>query len=124
MQTTTIPKNTIKRKKAIALLKHLGREALEFETSSYDDCLFENGDQEYLVLTDDEANDRWEESLDNYLEECVYPELPENMVNYFDDDKWKHDARFDGRGHSLSHYDGAEHEYNIDGEWIFIYRIN
>ena len=50
------------------------------------------------------------------------------MRYYFDDEKWKRDARFDGRGHSLSSYDGAEHYETVffDGQNIdfYIYRIN
>lgn len=76
--------------------------------------------EEYLVVTDEEADDLWEESLDNYLEECIYPELTGNLSRYFDDEAWKSDARHDGRGHSLSGYDGEEHE----SEGFYIYRVN
>ena len=41
-------------------------------------------DGEYLVLTDDEADEMWDEQLDSYLDECVLPELPEMARNYFD----------------------------------------
>jgi hypothetical protein len=30
---------------------------------------------DYMVLTDDEADEKWEESLDNYIEECIQPEI-------------------------------------------------
>lgn len=83
---------------------------------------FDNDD--YLVLTDDEADDAREESLDSYLENCIYPELSGNLKNYFDDDKWKQDARYDGRGHSLASYDGNENEENVNGATYYIYRIN
>lgn len=63
---------------------------------------------EFAIGTEEEADEAWDQSLDSYLEECVYPELPESMVNYFDDEAWKRDARYDGRGHSLSSYDGEE----------------
>ena len=37
--------------------------------SDYDDCLFKYGSsREYLVLNDEEADDRWEEELDNYID--------------------------------------------------------
>lgn len=65
---------------------------------------------EYMVLNDEEADDEWNKNLNNYLEECVYPELPENLRNYFDNEKWKEDAKDDGRGNSLSGYDGVETE--------------
>ena len=50
---------------------------------------------DYLFGTDSEMDDEWDTELDNYLEECVYPDLPESMRNYFDDEAWKSDARMD-----------------------------
>lgn len=91
-----------------------------------DDCTTENHDfygftvytvdgKEYAVGTDSEADDAWNQSLDSYLEECIYPELKGTVAeNYFDDEKWKRDAKFDGRGHSLSSYDGEEIELGGD----------
>lgn len=77
---------------------------------------------DYLAGTDDEMDTLWDEDLDNYLEECVYPELPENMKYYFDDDRWKKDARMDGRAHFLNRYDGGEESVSIKGEWYYAYR--
>ena len=89
-------------------------------TEDYQDDYTHN----YMILTDDEADEKWEESLDSYLDECVYPELPETTKRYFDDEAWKRDARYDGRGHSLSTYDGNEIELNIWGTWLYAYRTN
>jgi hypothetical protein len=114
--------NTETKTDALAFHLELAKdEADDIETSGYDESLFEYESEEYLVLTDAEANARWEEALDNYLEEVILPELPEFAARYFDEDKWKRDARFDGRGHSLSPYDGDEIE-GRDG--LYIYRIN
>lgn len=77
---------------------------------------------EYLIGSDIACDIAWEESLDNYLEECLYPELPESLRSYFDDEAWKRDAKHDGRGHSLSSYDGQEIEFdNCD---LYAYRTN
>lgn len=92
--------------------------------STYKENVFEYCGEEYEVLTDEEAEERWEEELDNYLEECIYPQLPEDLQFYFDDEKWKRDARLDGRGHSIARYDGEEHEETIDGTTFYIYRQN
>ncbi len=83
-------------------------------------------DGEYLVLTDEEADEMWDEQLDSYLDECVLPELPETARRYFDRDAWKRDARHDGRGHSLSSYDGNEDEVydEEDDTTYYIYRTN
>jgi len=96
-----------------ALALHLGVDVEELNVSAYDDNVIEYGSEEYLVVTDEEADELWEQDLDNYLEECIYPELPKHLRNYFDDEKWKRDARFDGRAHSLSRYDGNEDEITV-----------
>ena len=77
--------------------------------------------KEYAVGNDSECDDAWNQSLDSYLEECIYPELKGNLANYFDDEKWKRDAKFDGRGHSLSSYDGEEIELGGD---FYAFRTN
>lgn len=82
------------------------------------------GNDEYLVCDDSSADKYWDDDLDNYLEEFIYPELPDNMIQYFDDEKWKRDARFDGRGHSLNHYDGTEEVEHINGTDYYIFRQN
>jgi hypothetical protein len=82
------------------------------------------GKQEYLVLTDDEAEDRWDEELENYIDNCILPDVPESVRFYFDSEKWKDDARMDGRGHSIATYDGSEEYETINGTDYYIYRMN
>lgn len=84
----------------------------------------EHGDQTYAVMTDSEADKAWDESLDSFLDDCVLPDLQETIRMYFDEDKWKRDARMDGRGHSLNHYDSSEEEANINNVDYYIYRRN
>lgn len=97
---------------------------LENITEEYDNT-FSYYREEYEVLTDSEAEDRMEEELDNYIEECIYPEIKdEHLRRYFDEEAWKHDARMDGRGHIISRYDGEENEEQVNGTWYFIYRQN
>jgi len=79
-------------------------------------------DGEYLVVTDDEADELWDQSLDSYIDDCL--EIPETMAAYFDREAWKKDARMDGRGHSLSGYDGEECEETVDDVTYYIYRTN
>lgn len=92
----------------------------ELIQSTYDGNLFEYGSSEYLVCTDSEADDLWDEDLENYIDECILHELPEAYRNYFDREDWKSDARMDGRGHSLNRYDG--NEYEVEG--FYIYQTN
>lgn len=84
------------------------------------DCKVQGID--YKAGDDYQMNELWDEDLDNYLEECVYPELPDNMRNYFDDDKWKDDAKMDGRAHSLNRYDGNEKSCEVNGTCYYAYR--
>lgn len=90
---------------------------------------------EYLVVTDEEADELWDEELEQYIDDCIIPEVPEPYQGYFDREGWKEAARVDGRGHNLSRYDGTEVEVTIyDGEEYegsgipeeiyFIYRTN
>ena len=79
---------------------------------------------EYLVLTEEEAVQAWEDYLESYISECLLPELPEVAQHYFDCEAWKRDARMDGRGHYLSGYDGEEHEVTLNGTTYYVYRTN
>jgi hypothetical protein len=76
----------------------------------------------YLAGTDAEMDSAWDDELENYLDECVLPDLPETARNYFDKESWKRDARYDGRGHALNHYDGGEEECQINGTWYYAYK--
>lgn len=101
-----------------ALAVHLGEKPGDVE-NAYDN-VYRCGREEYLVLTEDEAEEAWDEELERYLDECVLPELSETAQAYFDRESWKRDARHDGRGHALSGYDGNE----CDSEGFVLFRIN
>ena len=90
----------------------------------YDECVYEMEGFEVLVVTESERDERWNESLESYIDDCILPELPEMAQRYFDYEKWKRDARYDGAGHCLAHYDHVEHEYKFGEHWIYIYRQN
>jgi hypothetical protein len=110
-----------------ALAKHLECAEDEIGECGYDDCTFDGpGASEYRVMTDAEADQAWDESLDSYIDDCILGELKnETLKNYFDREAWKRDARHDGRGHSLSSYDGEENEVRLDdGQYLYIYRHN
>ena len=110
-----------------ALMVNLGLNRwTQIDEESYNNCAFSTPDGDYEVLTDEEADERWEESLDSYIDDCIMPELPEPLASYFDVEAWKRDARIDGRGHAINHYDGGE-DWGQDpetGEDFYIYRTN
>jgi len=100
----------------LALMEHSG--------DNYDDCEQSIDDGNYSVLTNDEANIAWTESIDNCIDECVLPDLPETAQHYFDRDAFTEDAKIDGRGHSLSGFDGSGYEQTINDTTYYIYRNN
>lgn len=100
------------------------KELEELNMDNGSDIIETPDQEEYRVLTDEEADELWDEDLDNYIDDCILSELPEMYRQYFDNEKWKRDARFDGRGHSLNHYDGSEEVQEVDGVYYYIYRTN
>ena len=107
----------------LALAAHLECEPGELEVSLHDETLIEHGSAEYRVLTESERETAASEALDSYIDDCL--EIPAAIEPYFDRDKWKRDALLsDGYGHTLSGYDGDEHEEQVNGSWYFIYRQN
>lgn len=83
------------------------------------------GRGDWLVVTDDEADELWNASLESYLDDCVLAALPEIARNYFDREAWKKDARIDGRAQSLATYDGDEDYIDLHGyETLYVYRTN
>lgn len=106
-------------------IEEIKSELEQIQEATYNDNLFEYYNESYLVLTDDEADDAWEDELQNYIDECIMPELERNcpeLSRYFDEEAWKRDARFDGRGHSLNRYDGTEYDEKVNDTWYYIYR--
>jgi hypothetical protein len=130
--------------KAEALAKYLEVELTDIE-EGHDDDTFECGRKEYLVLTDDEADEKAKEyildSVWAFRPEFLMAHMPEGVTEDLikavqekcesanpmllklieDQDHFVSDAiAADGRGHFLNTYDGEENE---SGEF-FIYRMN
>jgi len=107
--------------KWLALISEFGAEMIDADEAVYDDCVFDVGGAQYMVLTEDEKESRWDDCLDSYLDDgCVEgADSP-----YFNREMWKRDARMDGAGHALSSYDGNEYEQHVFDVWFFIYRVN
>ena len=97
------------------------KDELNSITNEYDH-VYNYYSEEYIVATDEEADEIEDEYLDNYIDECL--EIPDHIRPYFDEEKWKDDARYDGRGHIISTYDGCENEEKVNGTTYYIYRMN
>ena len=94
-----------------------------YEDSARADTYF-NWKNEYLILTDSEADDAQDAQLENDIDELILPEIPNAYRSYFDNEAWKKDAKQDGRGHSLASYDGTESSQTVGIETFCIYRTN
>ena len=80
--------------------------------------------QEYLVLTDDEADVQAEQCAHESAEEAQQ-EIPHHLQRYFDMDLFISDYISDGRGQLLNYYDGSEDSITLDNDSVFyIYRRN
>ncbi len=137
--------------KAKALAKFLDCDLEDVSRNDYDsDCFEVSGEREnFLVLTNDEANTRCREQIEQsfwafntgfILSHTDLPLEAEKMIQSFqkekcedandtiralikDFDHFVNDAiSADGRGHFISGYDGEENEAELDGEMFFIYR--
>ena len=85
----------------------------------------EIGNKRYYCLTDDEADLKADEYLDEYIDDCVLSQLPDNLQNYLDSEKFKKDVLcYDGRGSQLASYDGCEYEFTVNDTTYYIYRID
>ena len=99
--------------KVIALMQETG--------DFYSDCESSIGTDEWLVLTDSEADIRCREYAETYAEDAR-SEIPNHLQAYFDEDKYIEDLLDNGRGELLASYDGAEREQEVNGTTYYIYK--
>ena len=79
-------------------------------------------DGEYLVLTDEEA-DEWErEGLEQLFDEMTHG-VPEHLKRFMDSDAYVEEYS-GNRGENINGYDGTEESITFDGVEYFIYRNN
>lgn len=113
----------------IALMSHLieseGEKALDvFGNVTETRCgSLKYGSMEYLVLTDDEADEKCDEYHRELLLDELLHDLPDTLKHYFDEEKYLDDCRSDRAG-ALASYDGSEYEEEVNGETYYIYRTN
>ena len=150
VETVKIKKDDdlIKNERVKALKNHLELNDEETNQITLEDGeSFHYGDKEYLILTDEEADEKAEEyiktsvwafnssflSSHSNIDESVFKLLSEkcedsndailSMIKDFD--HFVSDAiSSDGRGHFMSTYDGYENEEEINKNTYYIYRTN
>lgn len=73
----------------------------------------------YLVLTDNEADEKLVEYLEDLVEEQLGKDMFRSLYNYID---FQRMARDEDRGSHLDYYDGTEWEVDVNGTTYFVYR--
>lgn len=78
-------------------------------------------DSDYLVLTDEEADEKLDERLEHHIDDCVLINIDPSYHEYFDRDSWKSDNKSD-RGSWIAYTDGYENEECINKTTYYIYK--
>lgn len=80
--------------------------------------------REYLVVSSSDLDDVYRDYMVELIDDCVIPNLPENLKNYFDYDSYIDDSLSgDGYG-QLAPYDGNDNEVQYNGTYYHIFRLN
>jgi len=109
----------------------------EAEIEITQDRINELEERKVDIEIDDDSYEYTEEAKDNYVERRK-SEVKDDPVNFLkdfgmeesikdfidEDDFIEAVIEADGRGHTLSSYDGNENEVSFDNEWYYIYRTN
>ena len=89
----------------------------------YDDAVTHIDNEDYFVLTDEEATERARIWAEDCADEAIR-EIPRYLQDYFDSEAYISDIMED-RGSLLASYDGEEYTNpSPDGTLYYIYRIN
>lgn len=81
-------------------------------------------DEEYYVLTDEEADEK-AELEGQYLLEDALSQVPNHLHQYFDSDQYLKDQVSNDRGQMLNTFNGSEDSITLDnGSVYYIYRRN
>ena len=76
---------------------------------------------DWLVLTDDEADTQAYEHADSYVDDALR-EIPNHLQRYFDAELYLQDILDDGRGPLLAYYGSEEREQTVNGTTYYLYR--
>ena len=95
----------------IALMQHTG--------NFYDDCEKAIVNEDYFVLTEEEAEEKAREYAEYYVDEALR-EVPKHLERYFDSELYIEDLMED-MGNLLAAYDGNEHYEKVNGTTYYIY---
>lgn len=73
------------------------------------DFTFEINTKEYRFIDSNIIDDKFEEAIEEYIDEVILPEIPKQWHGYFDIESFISDAKLDGYCNAFAFYDGKEH---------------
>ena len=102
--------------RAIALMQHTG--------DMFSDCESAVDKREWLVLTDEEADEQVADYAEDSLDDVLYG-VDEVIKQYFDTERYLEDYIYDSdRGSVIASYDGEEHTETVNGTAYYLYNCS
>ena len=99
----------------------------ENEDGDVDHELCKKDNDDLIELMVESMNDDWDDPVEWYIDNFGEKDLSDCVIehNLVDLDKVIEELKsLDGRGNTLSSYDGEENSEKVNGEWFYIYRTN
>lgn len=107
----------------LALAQHLELKINDVDgITNTGNCRYNVFGTDYICGLDNDVDEIFEESIKNYIDDCVLPEIPKLYHRYFNEEDFIADCKKDGRGHTLNRYDGCEDSEDVDGKIYYIYQ--
>lgn len=98
-------------------------EELDF-SFEYDGTIRYNGNL-YCIMDENDYNEYIDEMIDNYIDDCILPDIPEDYRCYFDTEKFMNDVSCGGERDSFANsYDGCVNDFKFDSVWYKIWRVD
>lgn len=118
-----LQENYTDREIAVALMLDLSEsELVEDVKGNCDDTDITIQWTDYYFGTDEEMDDKWDEYLESYIDDCIIDKIPEQYQTYFDREWRKDDAKQDWRWHCLDSWNGWEESVKIADTRYYIYQ--
>ena len=99
-------------------------ELVETGDEHYGLPVFDYDGEQFAVGTGDEANDAKREAVQEYIDECVLPEIPKQYRQYFDDSAFTNDCTNDELVGLIGSYDGCELVQKTKCRYYYIYQLS
>lgn len=107
----------------LALAQHLELKINDVDGIIHNEnCRYNVLGTDYICGLDNDVDEIFEESIKNYIDDCVLPEIPKQYHRYFNEEDFIEDCYKDGRGHALNRYDDNEYEETVNGKTYYIYQ--